>query len=163
MDAPEPSAVSQTRGNRRQIALSRSRRTIKPYEYRSALMVVISRRDYRAPDKCRYTVFMAPADCTRSLNLQSARQSERTARHRTRGDLPRLAVRRQAARRLPDYAMRDYIDSLAAGPEALHASFAMYRALDTTIAPYQGRKNQRLAVPTLAIGGEHWANSSEQR
>ena len=40
----------------------------------------------------------------------------------------------KAARPLPDYAVRHYIDTLAADPAALHASFAIYRALDATIA-----------------------------
>jgi pimeloyl-ACP methyl ester carboxylesterase len=37
----------------------------------------------------------------------------------------------------------------------LHASFAIYRALDTTIAQNQKRKEQRLTLPILAIGGGH--------
>jgi len=48
-----------------------------------------------------------------------------------------------------------YIDTLAAEPEALHASFAMYRALDTTISQNAQRKSQQLALPILAIGGGH--------
>jgi len=61
----------------------------------------------------------------------------------------------KAAKKLPDYAVRHYIDTLAAGPEALHASFAIYRALDTTIAQNQQRKNQRLTLPVLGIGGQY--------
>jgi pimeloyl-ACP methyl ester carboxylesterase len=61
----------------------------------------------------------------------------------------------KAARPLPDYAVRHYIDTLAASPAALHASFAMYRALEATIAQNQQRKTQRLAMPVLGIGGEH--------
>jgi pimeloyl-ACP methyl ester carboxylesterase len=61
----------------------------------------------------------------------------------------------KAARPLPDYAVRHYIDTLAASPEALHASFAIYRALDATIAQNQQRKTQRLTMPVLGIGGEH--------
>jgi pimeloyl-ACP methyl ester carboxylesterase len=61
----------------------------------------------------------------------------------------------KAARPLPDFAVRHYIDTLAASAEALHASFAMYRALDATIAQNQQRKAQRLAMPVLGIGGEH--------
>ena len=45
--------------------------------------------------------------------------------------------------------------TLAASPEALHASFAIYRALDATIAQNQQRKTRRLALPVLGIGGEH--------
>ena len=59
----------------------------------------------------------------------------------------------KAARPLPDYAVRHYIDTLAAGPDALHASFAIYRALDATIAQNQQRKTQRLRMPVLGIGG----------
>ena len=61
----------------------------------------------------------------------------------------------KAARQLPDYAVRYYVDALASSPEALHASFAIYRALDTTIAQNQERKEQRLSLPILAIGGGH--------
>ena len=61
----------------------------------------------------------------------------------------------KAARPLPDYAVRYYIDTLAADPEALHASFAIYRALDATIAQNQQRTTQRLALPVLGIGGAH--------
>ena len=43
----------------------------------------------------------------------------------------------KAARPLPDYAVRHYIGTLAADPGALHASFAIYRALDATIAQNQ--------------------------
>ena len=60
----------------------------------------------------------------------------------------------KAARKLPGYAVRYYVDTLS-DPEALHASFAIYRALDATIAQNQRRKSQRLALPVLAIGGAH--------
>ena len=42
---------------------------------------------------------------------------------------------------------------LASDPAALHASFAIYRALDITIAQNQQRKGRRLTLPVLAIGG----------
>jgi len=61
----------------------------------------------------------------------------------------------KAARPLPDYAVRHYVGTLAASPDALHASFAIYRALDATIAQNQQRKTRRLALPVLGIGGEH--------
>jgi pimeloyl-ACP methyl ester carboxylesterase len=61
----------------------------------------------------------------------------------------------KAARPLPDYAVRYYLTSLTAGPESLHASFAIYRALDTTIAQNQERKERRLSLPILAMGGAH--------
>ncbi len=60
----------------------------------------------------------------------------------------------KAARPLPEYAVRHYIGTLA-DPGALHASFAIYRALDTTIAQNQQRKQRRLALPVLGIGGGH--------
>ena len=61
----------------------------------------------------------------------------------------------KAARPLPDYAVRYYIDTLAADPAALHASFAIYRALDATIAQNQQRTTRRLPMPVLGIGGGH--------
>ena len=61
----------------------------------------------------------------------------------------------KAARPLPGYAVRYYIDTLAASPGALHASFAIYRALDATIAQNQQRTTRRLALPVLGIGGAH--------
>jgi pimeloyl-ACP methyl ester carboxylesterase len=61
----------------------------------------------------------------------------------------------KAARPLPEYAVRHYIGTLAADPGALHASFAIYRALDATIAQNQQRTTRRLALPVLGIGGEH--------
>ena len=60
----------------------------------------------------------------------------------------------KAAKKLPHDAVRYYIDALT-DPEALHASFAIYRALDTTIAQNQQRKERRLTLPVLAIGGQY--------
>ncbi len=59
----------------------------------------------------------------------------------------------KAARPLPGYAVQHYIVTLAADPAALHASFAIYRALDATIAQNQKRKTRRLTMPVLGIGG----------
>ena len=61
----------------------------------------------------------------------------------------------KAARPLPDYAVRHYIDTLASSPDALHASFAIYRALNATIAQNQQRTTRRLSMPVLGIGGGH--------
>jgi pimeloyl-ACP methyl ester carboxylesterase len=61
----------------------------------------------------------------------------------------------KAARKLPDYAVRHYVGTLAASPQALHASFGIYRALDVTIAQNQERKTRPLGLPVLAIGGAH--------
>jgi pimeloyl-ACP methyl ester carboxylesterase len=58
----------------------------------------------------------------------------------------------KAARKLPDYAVRHYVDTLS-DPDALHGSFAAYRALDATIAQNQQRMTRRLRMPVLAIGG----------
>jgi len=60
----------------------------------------------------------------------------------------------KAAKKLPGDAVRYYIDTLT-DPDALHASFAIYRALDTTIAQNQQRKERRLTLPILAIGGQY--------
>ncbi|MFI6933385.1 alpha/beta fold hydrolase [Streptomyces sp. NPDC050287] len=59
----------------------------------------------------------------------------------------------KSAKALPDYAVQHYIDTLAADPEALRASFEFYRALDTTIEQNQKRKTRPLSLPVLAIGG----------
>jgi pimeloyl-ACP methyl ester carboxylesterase len=61
----------------------------------------------------------------------------------------------KAARPLPEYAVRHYTGTLAAGPGALHASFGIYRALDATIAQNQQRTTRRLSLPVLGIGGAH--------
>jgi pimeloyl-ACP methyl ester carboxylesterase len=61
----------------------------------------------------------------------------------------------KAARPLPGYAVRHYIATLAADPGALHASFAIYRALDATITQNQERMTRRLTLPVLGIGGAH--------
>jgi len=60
----------------------------------------------------------------------------------------------KAARPLPGYAVRHYVATLA-DPAALHASFAIYRALDATIAQNQQRTTRPLPMPVLGIGGEH--------
>src|SRR3974390_1177570 len=59
----------------------------------------------------------------------------------------------KAAKTLPGHAVRYYIDALAADPGALRGSFAAYRALDSTIAQNERRKERRLTLPVLAIGG----------
>jgi pimeloyl-ACP methyl ester carboxylesterase len=55
--------------------------------------------------------------------------------------------------KLPDYAVRYYVDGLAASPEALHGSFQLYRAFGATAAQNQQRQARRLAMPVLAMGG----------
>jgi pimeloyl-ACP methyl ester carboxylesterase len=60
-------------------------------------------------------------------------------------------------RKLPDYAVKYYIDTLAADPDALRGSFGFYRAIPATIAQNEQRKTRRLTLPVLAIGGEESA------
>jgi pimeloyl-ACP methyl ester carboxylesterase len=55
--------------------------------------------------------------------------------------------------KLPDETVSYYVDRLAAGPEALHGSFQLYRAFPTTIAQNQQRKTRRLTLPVQAVGG----------
>ncbi len=55
--------------------------------------------------------------------------------------------------KLPDHAVRYYIDTLAADPDHLRGSFEFYRAIPTTIAQNEKRKERRLTLPVLAIGG----------
>jgi pimeloyl-ACP methyl ester carboxylesterase len=55
--------------------------------------------------------------------------------------------------KLPDYAVRYYIDTLAADPDHLRGSFEFYRAIPATSAQNEQRKTRRLTLPVLAIGG----------
>jgi pimeloyl-ACP methyl ester carboxylesterase len=55
--------------------------------------------------------------------------------------------------KLPDYAVRYYVDGLASSPEALHGSFQLYRAFGATSAQNEERKTHRLPMPVLAMGG----------
>jgi pimeloyl-ACP methyl ester carboxylesterase len=57
-----------------------------------------------------------------------------------------------AAKPLPDDTIGYYVRMLS-NPDSLRGSFGWYRALDTTIAQDEQRKNTRLAMPVLAIGG----------
>jgi pimeloyl-ACP methyl ester carboxylesterase len=59
----------------------------------------------------------------------------------------------QGGKKLPDDAVRYYVDILASDPEALHGTFQLYRAFPTTMAQNQQRKTRRLTMPVLAIGG----------
>jgi pimeloyl-ACP methyl ester carboxylesterase len=56
--------------------------------------------------------------------------------------------------KLPDEVVKYYIDTLASDREALRGSFGQYRAFDASIAQNHQRKNTRLTLPVLAIGGE---------
>jgi pimeloyl-ACP methyl ester carboxylesterase len=55
--------------------------------------------------------------------------------------------------KLPDYAVKYYVDGLASSPEALHGSFQLYRAFGATAAQNEERKTRRLPMPVLAMGG----------
>jgi pimeloyl-ACP methyl ester carboxylesterase len=57
-------------------------------------------------------------------------------------------------RKLPEEAVSYYIETLAADPEALRGSFGFYRAIPTSAAQNEERKNRRLPMPVLALGGE---------
>jgi pimeloyl-ACP methyl ester carboxylesterase len=56
--------------------------------------------------------------------------------------------------KLPDDAVDYYVDTIAADPEALRGSFEFYRAIPTSAAQNEERKNRRLTMPVLAMGGE---------
>jgi pimeloyl-ACP methyl ester carboxylesterase len=56
--------------------------------------------------------------------------------------------------KLPVEAVKYYVDTLAASPDALRGSFEFYRAFPTIIAQNEQRKSRRLTMPVLAIGGE---------
>jgi pimeloyl-ACP methyl ester carboxylesterase len=55
--------------------------------------------------------------------------------------------------KLPDYAVKYYVDGLASSPEVLHGSFQLYRAFGATAAQNEERKTRRLPMPVLAMGG----------
>ena len=58
-----------------------------------------------------------------------------------------------AATPLPAGVVKYYVDGLASSADALRGSFGSYRAIDATIAQNAERKNKRLTLPVLAIGG----------
>ena len=55
--------------------------------------------------------------------------------------------------KLPDDAVRYYVDGFASSPEALHGSFQLYRAFNVTAVQNQQRMTRRLRMPVLAMGG----------
>ena len=56
-------------------------------------------------------------------------------------------------KKLPEEAVRYYIDTLASDPEALRGSFEFYRAIPASSVQNAERMNRRLTMPVLAIGG----------
>jgi pimeloyl-ACP methyl ester carboxylesterase len=57
------------------------------------------------------------------------------------------------ANKLPGYAVDYYVETLST-PESLHGSFQLYRAFGASAAQNEERKERRLTMPVLAIGGE---------
>jgi pimeloyl-ACP methyl ester carboxylesterase len=55
--------------------------------------------------------------------------------------------------KLPADAVKYYIDTLAADPDHLRGSFEFYRAIPTTSAQNDKRKERRLTLPVLGMGG----------
>jgi pimeloyl-ACP methyl ester carboxylesterase len=55
--------------------------------------------------------------------------------------------------KLPADVVTYYVDTLASDPDHLRGSFGFYRALPATIAQNQQRRERRLTLPVLAIGG----------
>jgi len=54
---------------------------------------------------------------------------------------------------LPDAVVKYYVERLASSRDALRGSFESYRAIDVSIAQNQQRKQHKLTLPVLAIGG----------
>lgn len=59
----------------------------------------------------------------------------------------------KAVHPLPETAIAHYIDSIARSPEALHACFGFYRAIDEDIAQNAERARTTLTLPVLTIAG----------
>jgi pimeloyl-ACP methyl ester carboxylesterase len=57
------------------------------------------------------------------------------------------------AKKLPDDAVKYYVDILRSDPDALRGSFGFYRALGATVAQNEQRKARKLTMPVLGIGG----------
>jgi pimeloyl-ACP methyl ester carboxylesterase len=56
-------------------------------------------------------------------------------------------------KKLSEENVKYYVDGLASSPEALHASFQLYRAFGVTSVQNEERKSRRLPMPVLAMGG----------
>jgi pimeloyl-ACP methyl ester carboxylesterase len=56
--------------------------------------------------------------------------------------------------KLPADTVKYYVDTLAADPEALRGSFEFYRAISSSAAQNEERRNRKLPMPVLGIGGE---------
>jgi pimeloyl-ACP methyl ester carboxylesterase len=62
--------------------------------------------------------------------------------------------------KLPADTVRYYVDGLASSAAALHGSFQLYRAFGITAAQNVERRNRRLPMPVLAMGGAESAGST---
>ncbi|MCZ4510219.1 alpha/beta hydrolase [Streptomyces sp. ActVer] len=71
-----------------------------------------------------------------------------------------FATRAATQTAIPAYAVDVYVDAITADPRALRASFAYYRALDETIAQNEQRRETRLTLPVLALGGALWSGAN---
>jgi pimeloyl-ACP methyl ester carboxylesterase len=60
-----------------------------------------------------------------------------------------------AVKKLPDDVVAYYVDMLRSDEHSLRGSFGWYRAVETTIAQNEQRKERRLAMPVLAIGAQY--------
>jgi pimeloyl-ACP methyl ester carboxylesterase len=56
-------------------------------------------------------------------------------------------------KKLPTEVVEYYVDLLTGDPDALRGSFEFYRAIPESSAQNEQRKNRRLTMPVLAIGG----------
>src|SRR5262245_7095732 len=54
---------------------------------------------------------------------------------------------------LPEAVVKYYIERLASSRDALRGSFASYRAIDVSSAQNAQRKQRKLTLPVLAVGG----------
>jgi pimeloyl-ACP methyl ester carboxylesterase len=67
----------------------------------------------------------------------------------------------QRGTKLPDYALRYYVNLIKCDPDALRGSFGFYRAWDATLAQNEQRTNRPLTMPVLGIGGaESWGEAA---
>jgi pimeloyl-ACP methyl ester carboxylesterase len=64
-----------------------------------------------------------------------------------------FAIQTGNGKKLPDDVI-DYYVRILSNPEALHGSFALYRAWGATVAQNEQRQTRLLTMPVLAIGGE---------
>lgn len=57
-------------------------------------------------------------------------------------------------KKLPEYAVRYYVDGFASSRDALRGQFELYRAAGVSAAQNQERAKRKVTLPVLAIGGE---------